>query len=197
MVLGTFIFAKTYYHRYDWVPMEVSIGESNYSYSGSCISEYDGSHRIYLEIDRQHNSDKAIECFFGVEITKTDCGTSRSFAKLEWEISENNAPFKSGLIQDNWEAAYWGANGSASSVFRFNTIKGNKYALKFKLFAPDKIIKQSNPRIKVELPAILHKNSAIISGIAELICFLLLAVGSIVFIFEVIQATKRKPSLHL
>lgn len=185
------IFSRVYYTRYDWVPLILDIHQAETSYEDTFKAEYTGHHSLYLEIDRLNGESKILSCIFGVSLQKSECNSNQKPANLLWEITEDGDSIASGEVENNWEAAYWSARGDGASIHRFSATEGSIYKLKIKLNVSQNIIEKVNPRMKIKLPALLHKDDAIISGLLDLLSYLILGLSVIALMIEVYRVKKR------
>lgn len=185
------IFSRNFYARYDWEPLNLDIHQAETSYEDTFKAEYTGQHSLFLEIDRLYGESKTLSCIFGVSLQKSECNSNQEPANLLWEITEGRNSIASGEVESNWVAAYWSASGDGASIYRFSATKGSIYQLKVKLNVSQNIIEEVNPRMIVKLPALLHKDDAIISGLLDLLAYLILGLSIIALMIEVYRAKKR------
>jgi hypothetical protein len=187
---GFFFSGEAYYRRYDWRPVFIPITKLGVITAAEFTADMNEPYRISIQFERNQDAEYW-ECVFGTTYRKEQCQTVPDSASVTWAILTGNKTLVSGIAAGPDRAAYWGNGYAGSKVADFPAEKGRTYRIEVLVQGPATLVQAARPRLKVEPPALVHKDTVVGSSLLELVALVLGGIAAVVFIFELALATER------
>lgn len=178
-----FLGGNAYYYRIDWLPVKASIPALGTNVGGKFTVKVDDTYNVIVEFDRHVRPDYWM-CVYGATSPNDKCENVSDRAIIEWSLKSAGSVIDSGTASGLNRGAGWSNKYASSTITTIKARSGQSYELRASLYGPPEIIKETNPRIKIEAPALLHKNAFVITSLVTLLSYVVAGIALIIFLVE-------------